>query len=154
MVRHLLILLLWGVALGGAQAELGEEAREGQLRKKGGEAGLKPELRFRLLELLQLPVEERENTLMKWPRYRQMTPEQRAKIGLQLKELEQRQRDLALRQAGDFGISLTPQNQENFIRLYLQQRTLEEKKLWEEIKPLREQMQQRLREKMLQEFPK
>jgi hypothetical protein len=113
---------------------------------------LNPEMRLRLFELSQLPPEKMSEALAKWPRFEKMSTEEKERFLARFEEMQLNQRRMALEKAKQFGLTLSPEQEAEFVKRYTGRRLAEEKKIWEEMEPRRRKMESNLREEMLKEF--
>lgn len=113
---------------------------------------LTPHMRLKLWQLVQLPPDELEAALAKWPRLKDLPPEKHDEILLKLQEMKVRLNNLAMAKARQFGLKLSADQEADFTRNYIQRRLEEEVKIWDAMQPQREQMEATLKNEMLAKY--
>ncbi len=113
---------------------------------------LNPEMRLKLWELSELPPDQLQAELAKWPRYQKMKPEKQAQLIARMQEMRTHMHDMAMAKAKEYGLQIPPGTEDDFAKKYIQRRMEEEKKIWEQMKPMREKMEETLKEEMLQQY--
>ncbi len=69
-----------------------------------------------------------------------------------MQEMKGRLHDLAMSKAKDYGLTIAPDQEDTFTDKYIQRRLEEEKKIWDEMKPLQEKMEALLKDEMVKQF--
>ena len=113
---------------------------------------MNPEMRLRLWELSQLPPDQLQSEVAKWPRYQKMSPEKQAQLITQIQDLNVRMHEMAMAKAREYGLQIAPESEQTFANTYVRRRLEEEKKIWDQMKPLREKMEETLKAEMIQQF--
>ena len=113
---------------------------------------LNPEMRLKLWKLSELPPDQLNVELAKWPRFQEMTPENQKVLLTKMEELRNSLHKMAEIKAREYRLQLSPEKEKEFAARYIQRRLEEEKVLWEKTKPMRMEMEATLRAEMLKEF--
>ncbi len=147
---YLRLILLLVCTVAGAQSV--DNTNNKDLPKPKEFSALNPEMRLKLWELSKLPPDQLKQALSLWPRFQKMPPEKQDQLMERMQEMKGRLHDLAMNKAKEYGLAISPDQEDTYADKYIQRRLEEEKKIWDEMKPLQEKMEALLKDEMVKEF--
>ncbi len=111
-----------------------------------------PDKRMLMFHLMELPPEEVETKLSQWPRFREMSEEDRKEFVNRLHRFRDDQQREALDQARQLGIQVGAGETQAFVREYWRSRRKIEETLRAEMEPRRRQLEKESLEALKAQF--
>ena len=131
--------------------------KRGMVKREKGQfwAGPPDEGRFaQILTLTLVPRERLQEKLAGWPNYQQLNEEQRVRLLERIDQVRDAARKQALEVAKEFGLSVGPGQEEEFVRMYWTERVAIDQTLQKELQEKRTRLENESEKRILQKFPK
>ena len=131
--------------------------KRGMVKREKGEfwAGPPDEGRFgQILSLSLVPREKLQEKLGEWPNYQQLSVEQRERLMERIDQVREVARKQALEVVKEFGLSVGPGQQEEFVRMYWTERVAIDQTLRKELQEKRARLENESEKRILQKFPR
>ena len=131
--------------------------KRGMVKREKGQfwAGPPDEDRFaQILTLTLVPRERLQEKLAEWPNYQQLNEEQRARLLERIDQVREAARKQALEVAKEFGLQVSPGQEEEFVRMYWFERVSIDQTLRKELQEKRSRLERESENRIYQKFPK
>ena len=131
--------------------------KRGMVKREKGQfwAGPPDEGRFsQILSLTLVPKDKLQEKLGEWPNYQQLSAEQRERLLERIDQVREAARKQALEVAREFGLTVGPGQEEEFVRMYWMERVAIDQALRKELQEKRTRLENESEKRILQKFPK
>jgi len=109
----------------------------------------------RFIEILTLAMvakDQLQANLEAWPAFQKFSEPQKTRLVERIEEFRGQARKEALEVAQEFRLSVSPENQEDFIRRYWMEKLAIEKSIREELSPLRKRLEDEAKKRLEKDF--
>ena len=131
--------------------------KRGMIQREKGQfwAGPPEEGRFaQIVTLALVPKERLEEKLAAWPNYQNLNEAQRARLVERIDQFRETCRKQALGVAREFGLQVSPEQEEEFVRMYWTERVAMDGALRKELQKRQKKLEKESQERILQKFPR
>ena len=129
--------------------------KRGMFSREKGEfwAGPQDEGRFiQIMTLALLPQDQLNTKLQEWPMYQEFSEEQKTRLVERVGEFRIQSRKEALKVAKDFHLSVTPENEDAFVRDYWSERVATEKAIREQLSPMKKKLETEAKQRLEKQY--